>query len=492
MSDVPGKAAGDGFGHASVGARLVSHRRARGSRSSFPGDDHDRLAPATIHHARAPGRRRLLTWPDAVVLSLGSALLVTVSLGPMAGEIGAASAIVWISTASVGLVQCLLIARLACRYPDKMGGVPGYIHEGLKRYSPLFGLVAAWGYWVGWVPGVAVNLTLAATYFEAAFWPGANVLGLTLALVAILYALNCLGLTVSIWIAGVFGTCALLPLLAILAAPLVEPSVWHGGNLWPILPSGETWHSPPALLLLAKWMFVAVWSSYGAEMVATVAGELREPARDIPRAMVTAAAVTLLAFAIVPTALVAMVGAHGLAEDPYTVFLTAARGIFGGLGSTIVGFMLIVALVLGAQLFIISSSRALYQMSQDGLTLRSLGRLNRYGVPIGFVGLDAAVALLLLAIFQSNVVDVVAAANVGYVLVFVLLPLAYLQVQTRERRSGAEPAPLDLTIPVAVMLLLLNATLFLVGGFQWGLKTVGVGLLLVMTCLPLYAFRQRR
>jgi amino acid transporter len=208
--------------------------------------------------------------------------------------------------------------------------------------------------------------------------------------------------------------------------------------------------------------------------------------------MVTAAAITLLAFAIVPTALVAMVGAHGLAEDPYTVFLTAARGIFGGLGSTIVGFMLIVALVLGAQLFIISSSRALYQMSQDGLTLRSLGRLNRYGVPIGFVGLDAAVALLLLAIFQSNVVDVVAAANVGYVLVFVLLPLAYLQVQTRERRSGAEPAPLDLTIPVAVMLLLLNATLFLVGGFQWGLKTVGVGLLIVMTCLPLYAFRQRR
>ena len=112
-----------------------------------------------------------------LVLSFGSALLVNVSLGPMAAEIGAASVLVWIVTAFVGLIQCLLIAELAGRYPNKVGGVPAYIHEGLKHRSPLFGAVAAWAYWSGWIPGVAVHLVLAATYIRAAFWPDANIVG---------------------------------------------------------------------------------------------------------------------------------------------------------------------------------------------------------------------------------------------------------------------------------------------------------------------------
>src|SRR3712207_7360411 len=57
---------------------------------------------------------------------------------------------------------------------------------------------------------------------------------------------------------------------------------------------------------------------------------------------------------------------------PYTTlfrsvaFLTAAQAIFGTGGATIVPVMLIAALLLGAQVFIISSSRALYQLSKDG------------------------------------------------------------------------------------------------------------------------------
>jgi amino acid transporter len=404
----------------------------------------------------------------------------------MAADIGIACLAVWTLTAVVGLVQCLLIAELASRYPQKVGGAPAYNHEGLKHLSPLFGAVSAWGYWVGWVPGVAVNLTLAARYLRATFCPGANVLTVTLVLVVGLYALNCLGLRFSACTACLMASCALIPLLVILGAPVVRGTVWHGASLSWLPPHGGALWSPSTLALLAKWTFVAVWSSYGGEMVATMIGELRHPQRDIPRVIGVAATVTLAAFAGVPTAMVAIVGLDGLAGEPYVVFLTAARASFGELGTQVVSLMLIAALVLSAQLFIISSSRALHQMSKDGLTVGAYRRLNRYGVPTGSVGWDAVVTLSLLAIFGDNVVNVVAAANVGYLLVFVLLPLAYILVRVRARGRHPGLTLPAFMVPVATVILVFNGIVLVVGGSQWGPGVVAVGGLLVLSFLPFH------
>ena len=409
----------------------------------------------------------------------------------MAAEIGTASLLVWTATAFIGLVQCLFIAELAGRFPHRAGGAPAYAHQGLKHLSPLLGAAAGWAYWVGWIPGVAVNLTLAASYLRAAFWPGANVLGITLALVVILYALNRLGLRCSAWTAGLMASCALVPLLMILAAPLVRAGAWHWQNFTPLLPHrGNASASTPALLV--KWAFVAAWSSYGAEMVATMTGELRDPRRDIPRAIGLTAAVTLAAFAIVPAVLVGTIGSGGLANDPYVVFLTAARATFGGIGSQLVAVMLIAALILSAQLFVISSSRALHQMSRDGVSLQMYRRVNRHGAPSGSVAWDALVTLALLAIFRDDVVDVVACANVGYLLVFVLLPLAFILV-----RRGAGGGHQGFTLPpfmvaVASLTLVVNLVLLVAGGSQWGPGVMAVGLLLVLTFVPFHVHARRR
>jgi len=168
------------------------------------------------------GRQRI-SWCSAFILSLGGALLVLVSLGAMAAEIGVASILVWSGTVLIGTLQCLLLAELAGRFPQKVGGAPAYVHEGFKGISPVFGAIATWGYWVAWLPGVAVNLTLAATYLRAAFLPNINVLALTIALAMGLYALNALGLRPSVWLSGVLAACALLPLLLILIAPFFRP-----------------------------------------------------------------------------------------------------------------------------------------------------------------------------------------------------------------------------------------------------------------------------
>jgi amino acid transporter len=223
-----------------------------------------------------------------------------------------------------------------------------------------------------------------------------------------------------------------------------------------------------------------------------VIGELREPKKSIPKAVGLAATATLLAFVVVPTVMVAIVGAARLGEDPYVVFLTATKEIFGNFGTSIVSLMLFAALVLGAQLFVISSSRALYQMGKDGLTLKSYTKLNKHGVPVGSVGWDAVVTLSLLVIFHENIVNIVAAANVGYLLVFVLLPIAYVLVRTRrDQVNGTFNLP-RFMIPVSLFIFIFNSILLVVGGMQWGLWVMGVGLFLVLTFLPFYLYRHRQ
>lgn len=208
-------------------------------------------------------------------------------------------------------------------------------------------------------------------------------------------------------------------------------------------------------------------------------------------AVAAASAATALAFVLVPLALLGIIGIEGLAQDPYVVFLTAADAVFGVAGGQVVALMLIAAVVLGAEMFIISSSRALCQMSQDGPTLQGYGRRNRNGVPVGSIGWDAAITVLLLALFRSDIVSVVAAANVGYLVVFALLRIAYLLVRWRGAPTAGVRLP-AIFVPIAALLALFNGALLIVGGAQWGLEVTGVGAFLTLTFLPFYLFRRYR
>jgi amino acid transporter len=430
-----------------------------------------------------------LTWRRVVVLALGSALLVNVSLGPMAAEIGAASILVWPFAAFVGLVQSLLLGELGSRYPDSVGGTPSYVHAGLQHLSPLWGGLAAWAYWIAWIPGVAVHVVLAAAYARAAFWPDANFALLIGAALTLLYTVNYFGPAVLFWVSSVMAACALGPLLLILANSPVHAVAWRA--LFEGLSLSGGGFQTSTVLVLAKWMFVATWSAYAAEMAAALVGAMRTPARDVQKVLGCVGVVTFLSFTLVPIALVANVGAETLGADPYLVFLTAARGMFGASGTAVVSTMLVAALLSSAQLFIISSSRVLCQMSRDHLMPPVFGKVNRYGVPVGSVGWDAVVTLTLLAIFRENVVHLVAAANVGYLMVFVLLPISYVLVRKREKPpDGVRPLPSFMT-GAAHVVLVVNVLLLVVGGAQWGGVVMGVGVLLVAAGVPVVVYSRR-
>ncbi|HEX5983232.1 MAG TPA: APC family permease [Solirubrobacterales bacterium] len=430
--------------------------------------------------------RRSVSWRSAALLALGAALLVLVSIGPMAGEIGTATPWVWLAIASVGALQCLLLSALAVRYPNRAGGTPMYVHAVLGRRRPLLAAISSWGYWFAWTPGIAVNLILAATYLRATVLPGLDILPLAIALGVALYAVNGLGLEPSMRLAGCLACVALVPLGLATVGLLLQPSLIDLDRLVPV--AVDTSSGSPALLLVAKWAFVAAWSAYGAEMASTIVAEMKAGAEEAPWAMHVAAVIGLVGFGLMPFLIVAVTGVAGLSADPLVAFLPFAEAIGGDAGKTAVGLLLASALILGAQAFVVGSSRTIFQMAHDGYIPRAFATVNRRQVPIGSLTLDGMVIFALLALFGTRVVDVVAAANFGYVVVFVLMPVAFLLVRLSEGGSRARwTSPLNL---LAVGLMLFNAALLVVGGTQWGSRVVLAGVIVMSLIVPISLFRR--
>ncbi len=410
-------------------------------------------------------------------------------MGAMAADLGSAQVLTWAGAALIGLLQCFLIAELAVHSPSRAGGTATYAHEALGARTPWLAGLSSWGYWFAWTPGIAVNLILAAQYLRAAVAPGVNVILLSLVITAVLYGVNTLGLRVTIRLSAALAVLAGIPLLALLLAPLAHPSLWHMGNLWPThAPAGHSSGSTAVLAL--KWFFVATWSAYGAEIASTVVAEFRDGGRTAARAMSAAGLACLAAFTAVPLVITALVGPEALSQDPDTVILAPAEHVFGHASKVVVGLMLAGALVLGAQAYIIASSRTVYQMSRDGYLPRSFSRVNKQGVPVMSVIYDAAVIAVLVGLFGTNVVDVVASANVGYLVVFVLLPLSFVILRLRRRRRGETVLLSRGWTAVGVILTVFNAALLVLGAALWGVKIWLTGAIVMTAIVPLMLSRR--
>jgi len=433
----------------------------------------------------APILARTVTWKSAFVISLGAALLISTSLGAIAGDLGPASVFVWTLIICIGILQCLMIAEMAGMFPNKSGGTAVYSHEAFKQW-PFIGAIANWGYWCGWVPVIPVNLIVAAGYLKS-FVPNMTdnqILIAAIVMALLLYALNYIGLKPGIWSSAVMAFCAIAPMIVIIASPALHPHLFHAANLFPFKPLNGSWHSNASWMLMFKWMFVALWSAYGIEAASTTIAELKNPHQDGPKAMLAASVGGFIAYAVLPFVMLGIVGVSVLTQDASVAFLPAAQAIFGHAGGIIVSIMLITALLLGVQTTIIGSSRSMYQMTQDGQMIKQFGIINKYGVPVGSMFVDMAV---------------------GYIIVWLVLIPAYVVLRIKQP-DALRPFKLPgFFIPVAVLITLYNLFIFIVGGPQWDstpvttihpfghavdLTVMGIGWAVMLIFVPFYLYRR--
>jgi len=243
-----------------------------------------------------------------VLLGLGSILGtgIFVSIGIAAGVAGPGVILAVALGAVVATFNGLSSAQLAASHPVS-GGTYEY---GYRYLNPLLGFLAGWMFLAAKSASAATAALGFAGYVltaAGASGPGARI-GLGLALVAILTALVAGGMHRSNRANAVIVTFTLVGLAVFTAAGLPRLGGVLGSSAASVLGVGDA--TGPQLLRATALMFVA-YTGYGR--IATLGEEVRDPARTIPRAIVTTLVLTMAVYVLVTAVAVSVAGADGLA-----------------------------------------------------------------------------------------------------------------------------------------------------------------------------------
>jgi amino acid transporter len=184
----------------------------------------------------------------------------------------------------------------------------------------------------------------------------------------------------------------------------------------------------------------------------------------------------------------------------YTFMPDTLHILMGGLLAGLAVFSLCAGIVLAMNTATADGSRALYGISQDGMTIKWLGKLNKNNVPGNAMTLDAVLNLCLLflavGIFGSGYLKILAVSNFGYVIAHIFAISGFLLLR-KDRPGWPRPIRLSrLWIPIAVLCLTLDTIYLVVGsvsfsltGYSGGTEVFLWSLVVLVIAIALYLYR---
>ncbi|GAA1951091.1 APC family permease [Kitasatospora viridis] len=247
---------------------------------------------------RAEELTRRLGVFDAVVIGLGSMVGAGIfaALAPAAAAAGSGLLVALALAAVVAYCNATSSARLAARYPQS-GGT--YVY-GRERLGEFWGYLAGWGFVVGKTASCAAMALTVGSYV----WPG-QAHAVAVAAVVALTAVNYVGVQKAARLTRAIVAVVLAVLAAVATACLTSPSADTGH--WSVGADA----TPHGILQAAGLLFFAF---AGYARIATLGEEVRDPARTIPRAIPLALGITLVLYAVVALAVLAVLGPDRLAH----------------------------------------------------------------------------------------------------------------------------------------------------------------------------------
>ena len=334
----------------------------------------------------APGFLRAVSRWEIVALSIngvvgsGVYLVLPVATAQLLGP-----ASVWAIPAG-GLVVLLIVlcfAEAGSRF-DQPGGAYLYARAAFGDFA---GFQVGWMTWLARVAAVA-SLTVFFGRVLAYFWPAAGSgpgLALTILLqLGLLTWINVVGVKAGARTTVVLTIGKLLPLLALVAAGLLEVS-WDG--VFPV-PAPDSRNFGQAALLV-------LYAFIGFENSVVPAGETADPGRTIPRALITTIVATAFLYFVVQLAYVSVMPASEAVDAPLVAFALQVAGPAGGLLITAAALASVAGNLAGS---LTSTPRVTFALANEGLLPRWFGSVShRFRTPANsvlFMGLLGLVLAL--------------------------------------------------------------------------------------------------
>lgn len=329
---------------------------------------------ATVVSTEHSELERTLGLPQALAIGTGTMVGAGIFVFPglAAGEAGPAAMLSFALGAVIALLVALPTSELATAMPESGGGYY-FVSRGL---GALLGSMVGIGQWLGLVFASAFYLMGFGYYFVdilGRLGGGGNVPVPVIALVAVV-ALTMVSITgtkntgdlqngivaLLLAILVIFLGYGLLDAVGIFGRQRVPETFFPFGTL-PIFTTAAL-----------------VFTSYlGFAQIATVAGEVKQPGRNLPIAMV--GSVLLVGILYVCTIFISTsaMGSEALSALGETAIVEVARTFFGTVGTIAILLAGLLATLSSANASILSSSRSIYALSRDELVPDPVARINR-------------------------------------------------------------------------------------------------------------------
>jgi APA family basic amino acid/polyamine antiporter len=243
----------------------------------------------------------------------------------------------------------------------------------------------------------------------------------------------------------------------------------------------------PASWLLALVPVMFTYSGWNA--ASYVAEEIRDPARNVPRALAVGTLAVVAIYLLLNVLYLYVFPVDSLAAVKGSILDVIAERLLGARAGDIMGLVSIVSLAASISAMTIAGPRVYYAMARDGVFLPAAARVHsRYQTPaLSIVAQSVWSGLLVLsggasALGRYTGFAVVLFAGVAVLALFVL-----------RARDPAAPRPFKaLGYPVAPAVFVLASLLIVVNAIYRDPVPSGAGVLIIVAGIPLYAIFARR
>ncbi len=420
-----------------------------------------------------PSLLRRLGLFDAVMLVMGGIVGSGIFINPyvVAQQVHTPFLILsaWAAGGAVALAGAFVYAELAARRPQ-VGGQYAYLRE---AFHPSVAFVYGWVLLLVTQTGgmAAVSVTFSRYFLEITRWPIPEGVVAAAAL-AVLTIVNCFGVRAgstvqsSLMVLKIVAIAALIVTGILFIAPVHQPTAVRDRNLITSFGAAMT----PVLFAYGGWQT----SSF-------VAGEMKNPSRDLPRALLIGVVAVIILYMSVTFVCLRVLGADGLAATK-TPASAVMRAALGERGATFIALGIAISTLGFLSQGMLTAPRVYFAMAKDGLFFRSVAWLDpRTAAPVVAIALQGVVAVIIaLSGRYEQILNYVISVDF---ISFGMTGIALLILRHREPASAGFRAPGH---PFTTLF-------FIVSSFAVVLSTIAkypansaIGLAILLTGVPVF------
>ena len=383
----------------------------------------------------------------------------------------------WIFGGIASILGALTFAEVAVMIP-KTGGMVAYLGD---VFNEKIGFLAGWMQTVIFYPAFLAGYGVTVGEQLGAFIGPQVQLPIAIALIILLVAVNTLGSKTAGNIQVVSTVCKLIPLFLLMIFgfilgsgenPIFTPMVGEDKQAGAVL--GST--------LLAVLFAFEGWTNVGA-----IAGEMKNPGKDMPRAIVGGVSIIMAVYFIINMAYLWVLPADQMMNLSSPASAVAME-IFGPVGGTLVTIGIIISVIGAANGFLMSGSRVAFHLADQGTlpASRHLAKLNSKQVPTNSIILIGFLACVYSLIGQFNLLTDLAVFScwIFYTLTFACVIKLRKTQPDAERKYKVPLYPVVPVLAIASGLYVVISQLFLSGTKATIMSLCSIGITLLG--LPVY------